>query len=165
MANLIKASADGDVEEVNYCIKASVDVSCSDYDKRTPLHLAASEGHVAVVKALVDAGADVNAQDRWLRRPLDDANAPVVIQLLVKEGAKRSVVRQNSTNSLSRNLDSSGQRALDNMRVDFEDLEMIDKIGSGAFGTLRSWILTQRGSHVQNRGNIQMSMARDLCSG
>lgn len=138
MANLIKASAEGDVEEVNYCIKASVDVNCNDYDKRTPLHLAASEGHVAVVKTLVEAGANVNAEDRWFRRPLDDANAPPVVQILLKAGAKKSNVRQNSATSLSRNLDNSGQRALDNMRVNFDEMDVIDKIGSGAFGT---WIM------------------------
>ena len=29
-----------------------VDVNCSDYDKRTPLHLASAEGKVEVVKFL-----------------------------------------------------------------------------------------------------------------
>ena len=45
-----------------------------DYDRRTALHLAASEGLLEVVKFLIDeAGADPSPQDRWGNSPLDDA--------------------------------------------------------------------------------------------
>ncbi|KHJ79528.1 glutaminase [Oesophagostomum dentatum] len=50
------------------------DLSASDYDKRTPLHVAASEGDVGIVKFLVNvAKVDVTAKDRWDRSALDDA--------------------------------------------------------------------------------------------
>jgi hypothetical protein len=137
VANLIKAAAEGDDEEVMHCIKASVDVNCCDYDKRTPLMLAASNGHLEVVKLLCEAGADVNAQDRWERTALDDATAPALVQILVKYGARKGATR-NSQSAAGQSLDlssGSGQRVVDNMKVETEDLEMIDKIGSGAFGT------------------------------
>jgi ankyrin repeat protein len=44
---------------------AGVNVSARDYDSRTALHLAAAEGSFGLVKMLVDAGADVCAQDRY----------------------------------------------------------------------------------------------------
>jgi ankyrin repeat protein len=44
-----------------------------DYDKRTPMHVAASEGKLEVLKLLVSKGGDVNPEDRWQRTPLSDA--------------------------------------------------------------------------------------------
>ena len=45
-----------------------------DYDKRTALHLAASEGLLPVVTALIDElGASLSLVDRWGGTPLDDA--------------------------------------------------------------------------------------------
>lgn len=42
-----------------------VDLSLTDYDGRTALHLAASEGHTHVIKFLVEvARVDVNVKDR-----------------------------------------------------------------------------------------------------
>lgn len=47
--------------------------SC-DYDRRSPLHVAASEGWLAVVKLLIeDLGARRSPPDRWGKTPLDDA--------------------------------------------------------------------------------------------
>jgi len=37
----------------------------SDYDGRTAVHLAASEGRINVLHYLHGLGADLNAQDRW----------------------------------------------------------------------------------------------------
>ena len=47
-----------------------IDVNCADYDKRTPLHLAVSEGHVQVVDFLLKKGAKIT-EDRWGNTPLN----------------------------------------------------------------------------------------------
>ena len=54
-------------------IRNGVPVDTGDYDKRTALHLAASEGHVEVVEMLLYYGANVNATDRMGFSPLVDA--------------------------------------------------------------------------------------------
>merc|ERR1719210_1472798 len=66
-------------------------VNSSDYDHRSALHLAASEGSLECAKLLVKKGADVNAKDRWNGTPLDDAvrsNNKEVMDYLVENGAK-----------------------------------------------------------------------------
>jgi ankyrin repeat protein len=40
-------------------------VNARDYDKRTPLHVAALHGWIDVARCLLEHGAVVNAQDRW----------------------------------------------------------------------------------------------------
>jgi serine/threonine protein kinase len=66
-------------------------VNFRDYDFRTPLHLAASEGHVDICRFLVAKGARINRTDRWGGSPLDDAHRhrhSEVIQFLREEGAR-----------------------------------------------------------------------------
>jgi len=51
-----------------------VEVDEGDYDKRTALHLAASEGHVDLMNLLLDTYcADVNVVDRYNGTPMIDA--------------------------------------------------------------------------------------------
>jgi glutamate dehydrogenase len=62
------------VKGVASLLAAGVDINKGDYDRRTPLHLAASEGHIDVVKFLVEEhNANVNVVDRFGNTPLQDA--------------------------------------------------------------------------------------------
>ena len=52
------------------------DMQMADYDKRTALHLAASEGHIDVIKFLLNtARVRPDPKDRWNRSPMQDAKA------------------------------------------------------------------------------------------
>ncbi len=57
--------------------------------QRTPLHVAASQGHEAVTRALVEAGADVNAKDYWVQSKC--AVVGCVLMGVVSEAAWRRV--------------------------------------------------------------------------
>ena len=92
--NFITAAAEGDREEVEAFLEfGTIDINQGDYDKRTALHLAAGEGHLDICQLLCEAGADVNVEDRWGHRPLDEAghakkNSDVMMKLLLDHGAK-----------------------------------------------------------------------------
>ncbi|WJZ98165.1 hypothetical protein VitviT2T_016712 [Vitis vinifera] len=50
-----------------------INPNAKNYDSRTPLHLAASEGLYSMTNLLLEAGASVLAKDRWGNTPLDEA--------------------------------------------------------------------------------------------
>ncbi len=50
-----------------------VDVNCTDFDKRTPLHHACSENQMVVARYLMKMGANINALDAFGLTPLDSA--------------------------------------------------------------------------------------------
>ncbi len=91
--NLYNACVEGDIEEVQSLLEyGKIDLNSSDYDRRTPLHIAASEGQSEIVELLCEKGADVNATDRWGSRPIDGAiegNYEECVQLIEKFGGKR----------------------------------------------------------------------------
>lgn len=62
---LLSNASKGDVAGVKQLLDEGASIDSSDYDKRTTLHLAASEGHVPVVELLLKRGANVNPVDRW----------------------------------------------------------------------------------------------------
>lgn len=53
------------MKAIQQLLNEGASVNASDYDGRTALHLAASDGHVPVVEFLLHHGADVNPVDRW----------------------------------------------------------------------------------------------------
>lgn len=66
-------AAAGDLTGIGLLLDAGADPSGGDYDRRTPLHLAAAEGHSAAIALLLARGADPRARDRWQQSPRDEA--------------------------------------------------------------------------------------------
>lgn len=86
---LMNASAGGVRDLVLNKLEKGASADFADYDRRTALHIASSNGHPAVAQLLIEYGADVNARDRWGSTPLADAmknNHPEVLALLEEHG-------------------------------------------------------------------------------
>ncbi|MBK8260725.1 MAG: glutaminase A [Nannocystis sp.] len=86
---LIWAASMGELRAIQRMIARGADLEGADYDRRTPLHLAAAEGHVAIVKFLIDQRVGLSPRDRWGFCPLDDATRhdhPAVAALLREHG-------------------------------------------------------------------------------
>mmetsp|Transcript_21261 Transcript_21261/g.42214 ORF Transcript_21261/g.42214 Transcript_21261/m.42214 type:complete len:638 (-) Transcript_21261:247-2160(-) len=73
LSQLCYYCAKGDLPGIRGLLSLGADINASDYDGRTPLHLAASEGQLEVVKLLVKNRADLQPVDRWGGTPHSDA--------------------------------------------------------------------------------------------
>ncbi|XP_047970039.1 integrin-linked protein kinase 1-like [Salvia hispanica] len=73
IGNFLSFASRGDRVGLNEMLRQGMPPNVQDYDNRTALHLAASEGHASIVELLLAYNADVNLRDRWQRTPLADA--------------------------------------------------------------------------------------------
>lgn len=95
---LLATSAKGNMLALKALLANGSDTLINErnYDRRTALHVASSEGRMEVVKYLVKNGALVNQRDRWGGTPLDDAerhkNTRVARFLIENEGQHGDMV-------------------------------------------------------------------------
>ncbi len=90
--------AKGDLNGLVSLCSRGMDLNCSDYDGRTGLHLAASNGHLVLVKYLIAHQCEVNPIDRTRGTPLDDAirgKHTAIVQFLKANGGKCGNELQN----------------------------------------------------------------------
>eukprot|EP00931_Biecheleriopsis_adriatica_P019379 TRINITY_DN13218_c0_g2_i1.p1 TRINITY_DN13218_c0_g2~~TRINITY_DN13218_c0_g2_i1.p1 ORF type:complete len:1356 (+),score=231.40 TRINITY_DN13218_c0_g2_i1:53-4069(+) len=93
-SDLCAPAAQGDIDHLRQMLarKHVLDVNQPNYDRRTALHVAASQGFLETVVSLVEEmGASVNPVDAWGGRPLDDAMRAEnyeIIEYLKSQGAE-----------------------------------------------------------------------------
>lgn len=118
----------------------------ADYDKRTPLHVAASNNSVTAAQLLLSAGAARDPLDRWNQTPLANAQERGfrrMANLLKQYGAHRpaggSTLRQDMLNPPR----SSDWLITNPSEINFENSVLI---GKGSYGEVRQ--ATWRGTTV-----------------
>ncbi|EPS72922.1 hypothetical protein M569_01827, partial [Genlisea aurea] len=72
--HLCAMAARGDSELLKRMLSRGVDPNSEDYDLRTPLHVAATQGLLSISRLLLEAGASVFSKDRWGNTPLDEGH-------------------------------------------------------------------------------------------
>lgn len=71
LQKLITAASNNDIEIIKK-LDGLINFNKGDYDKRTALHLASSEGHVEIVNYLLSNGCIKDVKDRWGNTPLSE---------------------------------------------------------------------------------------------
>ncbi|KAK2717298.1 hypothetical protein QYM36_006171 [Artemia franciscana] len=99
IATLLFAAASGDITAMRRYLLSGLDMSLSDYDNRTALHVSAAEGHLECVQFLLrHCNISPEPKDRWNRTPLDDATQfghQPVAEFLQEFIAKQKMEQQN----------------------------------------------------------------------
>jgi glutaminase len=120
VSSLLFAASQGDVSALSMIHESGGDLFVSDYDNRTAMHLAATEGHTRALAFLlrhVPKGSEcakiVNAVDRWGATPLDDAqnrgHAECVAQLKLHGAAANNSPCKVSPDDIKRSYGESRQ--------------------------------------------------------
>lgn len=136
ISRLLTAAAQSDTDTIQRLVDAGFKVQTSDYDLRTPLHLAAAEGALASAKLILANGGDVTAIDRFGNTPLDDS-------LRATKGQFREVAQLLSTLGKSHGrMDAFMSEAFKHSLV--EAMPMLCQRGGFVFG--EAWIPTVDGA-------------------
>ena len=78
----IEAAKNNEVEKLQNFLKNAVDIEATDTHRRTALMVATYQNNAEASKLLIEAGADVNAQDDRLESPLLHAGAAGYLEIL-----------------------------------------------------------------------------------
>jgi len=114
--------ANGDNELIEFLLKKGLDINAKDFEGKTPLHYEAKTGDIKSIKALIDAGANINEHDNIsFITPLDEAilnNKKFAVELLLKSGADINIAKER--HPVLHN--AARQKCISNLNSDIPDI-------------------------------------------
>jgi glutaminase len=75
-----------------------IDINRSDYDSRTAMHIACSDGNIRMISLLLEHNASPNSKDRWGNTPIDD------LERFIKHNEDESSENEDDDNNYSQLL-------------------------------------------------------------
>ena len=93
----------GDLEHVMMLLECGCPVDAGDYDQRTCLHLASSEGNLKMLNLLFEYNAKIDMCDRWGGTPLSDAvreGHSSIAKALISRGAQLGFDEEKTSGEL-----------------------------------------------------------------
>jgi ankyrin repeat protein len=123
---LLDAAKTGQVGTVQKLLDPKVSPKAKDENGRTPLHLAAANGHQVIAEALLRAGAEINALDQQGKTPLDLAEAgghSGLAAFLLGKGGKKAQVIATSGRPPQTTPDKNFTTLVEKCLEDFESIK------------------------------------------
>ncbi|MDR6550525.1 ankyrin repeat domain-containing protein [Paenibacillus qinlingensis] len=150
--SLIAAVERGDIEQVQQLLSNGVNLNEQDNRGRTAIMAATHANNPAIVKLLIDAGADIHIKDAMQDNPFLYAGAEgllSILQLLIEAGANTKLTNRYGGNAL---IPAAEKGHLENVRVLLTttdvDVNHINNLGWTAL--LEVAILTNGGPKYQD---------------
>lgn len=129
------AVAAGDLKKIDMLKSYGANLSATNYDLRTALHVACAEGKEEVVRHLLINGAAVHIRDRYDRSPLSEAinhDHHEIIKLLLKCGAHLTASPRSVGDGLCAAASRGRINKLESYRLAGVDLSQQDMSGRTA---------------------------------
>lgn len=135
--------AKNDLEGLKLIYYAHQDlITCTNYDSRTCLHVAASKGHLELVRWLLAQGAPASAEDSWGHTPWDDAkhnNHEEVVSLLETAKPQTALIDRQAVGNLISGEMEQWDISLKQLKIVTEDKDKKVFRGSFAEVSLAYW--------------------------
>ncbi|CAG2105883.1 unnamed protein product, partial [Medioppia subpectinata] len=126
-------AAKGDVNELEKLRESSaVDLSSPDYELRTPLHTAVSNGHKEVVEYLLSEGSNVHAKDKNHETPLQIAirhDLKEIVEMLLLAGAHLDIQPIRAANLATKAAAKGDVTRLETLCMAGVDFNQVDSFG------------------------------------